>query len=308
MPLNQVPTIVPGDIGTAAYMNFYLRDNMNALIGLVGSQNLLVNPGFEVYQRGINVPANNLAYLVDRWQIVLGSGSSTFDAVETTVVDAASAASLMLNYTHSAASRLEQKVEDFRALRSKTITFTIRVRSGVVGAVRPYINDTGAYTYGAAIAATGSFQTLTVTATIGAAASSVNVGVELGATAVVYVDNAVLAYGSIAPDYVPLHASDDLARCQRYYEVMGAHMTGVATAGGQQIGGFVPFAVTKGGAPTVTKNGTWTATNCGQPQALSRPSAETRGVVVFATSTAAGQVDCIIGGAGQNITAEWNPA
>jgi len=309
MPLNSVPTIQPGDLGASAYMNLYIRDNINALIALAGSQNLLVNPGFEVYQRGASVNSFNLAYMSDRWQLLLGSGSSIVTQHSTTVVDTLSSASFGVNYTHSAATRIEQKMENARAFQGKTVTFSIRIRKGIANAARPYISDTGALTYGAATTTTGAYETHTVTATIGAAPSTVTVGVELSATdSALFLDNAVLAYGSTAPAYVPLDPQIDLARCQRYYEVMGAHMTGVATAGGQTIGGFVPFAVTKGGAPTVTKNGTWTATNCTQPQVVSRPSAETRGVVVFTTSAAAGQVDCLIAASGQNITAEWNPA
>ncbi len=308
MPLLAVPTIQPGDLGTSAYMNTYLRDNINTLIALVGPQNLLVNPGFEVYQRGASVNSFNLAYMSDRWQLQLGTSSSAIFNHITTTVDVGSSTSLTATYTHAASTRLDQRIENFRALQGKTVTFSIRIRKGLANSVRPYISDSGSYTNGVSTTTTGAFETHTVTATISANASAVTVGVEYLATDISYLDNAVLAYGTFAPAYVPLDPQVDLARCQRYYEVLGAHMTGVATAAGQTIGGWVSFATTKGGAPTVTKVGTWATNNCGQPTAVSRPGAETRGVTVYATSVAAGQVDCYITASSQAITAEWNPA
>jgi len=308
MPLAIVPTINPGDLGVSAYMNRYLRDNVNALIALVGQQNLLVNPGFEVYQRGASVNSFNLAYLSDRWQLQLGASSSIITSHNATTVDMGSNMSFTATYTHAASTRLDQKIENFRALQGQIVTFSIRIRKGLANSVRPYISDSGTYTSGVSTVTTGAFETHTVTATIGANPSAVTVGVEYLATDISYLDNAVFAIGSLVPAYVPFDPQIDLARCQRYYEVLGAHMTGVATAGGQTIGGWVSFAVTKGGAPTVTKIGTWTTNNCGQPTAVSRPGAETRGVVAYTTSVAAGQLDCYITASGQAVTAEWNPA
>ncbi len=308
MPLNVVPTINPGDLGASAYMNRYLRDNVNALIALVGQQNLLVNPGFEVYQRGASVNSFNLAYLSDRWQLLLGTSSSIITSHSTTTIDVGSNTSFAVAYTHSASTRLDQKIENYRQLQGQVVTFSVRIRKGLANSVRPYISDSGSYTSGVSTTTIGSFETHTVMATISGGASSVTVGVEFLASDNLNLDNAVFAIGSLAPAYVPFDPQVDLARCQRYYEVLGAHMTGVATAAGQSIGGWVSFVVTKGGAPTVTKLGTWTTNNCGQPTAVSRTGAETRGVTVYTTSVAAGQVDCYITASSQAITAEWNPA
>lgn len=301
MPLAIVPTINPGDLGASAYMNTYVRDNLNALIALVGSQNLLVNPGFEVYQRGTNVPASNLAFLVDRWLVSFGSGSSLFDSVETTAIDLNSAAALKLVYTHSAASLIDQKIEDYRGVQGKTISFGIRVRAGAVGSVRPYIQDSGAYTYGAATTVTGAYATITVTATISAAASAVSCGVQLLASDTLYLDNAVLAYGALVPAYVPLNPQVDLARCQRYYQVhkISSRFSNASTAAWHQYS--FAFPVTMGGTPTATLSGDGTTLNVWAQALGATPSGANYAIQA---NIAAGSDISV-----QNRTAtfEWNP-
>jgi hypothetical protein len=71
----------------------------------------------------------------------------------------------------------------------------------------------------------------------------------------------------VPADYMPRPFGDELARCQRYYEVNGNYLAfgGYAAAGGQVIQPF-QYRAQKPVAPTVTKNGaTWTISNCGQP-------------------------------------------
>lgn len=222
---------VPADFTTGRLVT---ASDWNAEMGTTGNmaflkeatagldlQRLLTNGGFEINQRGGTVTANN-AYAHDRWQIKI-AGTSTFSITnETTIVDTGSGASLKNVYVHNSASQIDQKIEDYLQLRGKTVTFTIRIRQGVSSTCYPYIQDSGSKTYGATSTTTGSFVTLSVTLAIGASATSVTVGVEFRATDTCYLDNAMLVVGDTAPqNYAPLHPAEDLARCQRYYEIYG---------------------------------------------------------------------------------------
>jgi hypothetical protein len=199
-------------------------------------QNLVTNPGFEVWQRGVGPFTTSLAYTADRWQMILGAGSTWSLAQNTTTVDTGSRYALGGTYNHVAASRLEQQIEDVYALRGRTVTFTIRVHSTVASAIRPFIRDsvTG-YTYGADHSGSGAYQTLSVTAAVNAAATTLAVGVEVRATCGPILDNAVLVAAAAAPPYSLLHSADELARCLRYYEVLGSGVLGEPFALGQAV-------------------------------------------------------------------------
>jgi hypothetical protein len=85
------------------------------------------------------------------------------------------------------------------------------------------------------------------------------VQLELGSTATTFSRNASTYQG-------------ELAACQRYYEFTGGKVSGYPIIGGYAAAGFtsyipLAFKVSKRISPTVTKVGTWAATNTGQPSA-----------------------------------------
>lgn len=203
------------------YLKTSLAASLDVLDGAIGPADLLTNGGFEVNQRGGTVTANN-AYAHDRWQHLLGGTSTGTITDETTIVDTGSGHALKWVYTQGTAnSSIDQKIEDYLSLRGRTVSFRIRVRQGVASTVRAYISDSGTKTYSATQATTGSYLTFTITLAIGAAATSVRVGVELSASDTVYLDNASLVEGATAVPYVPLHPAENLARCERYLERIG---------------------------------------------------------------------------------------
>ena len=120
----------------------------------------------------------------------------------------------------------------------------------------------------------------------------------------------MLVVGSQPCDYVPLHPADDLARCLRYYEVLGRNGSGsitaggVATATGQNVRVSIKL-VTKPIVPTITKvGGAWNVQNAGQPNV---GAADVDGFQFYATSSAAGEFYGQNAAAGSYITAEANP-
>ena len=113
------------------------------------------------------------------------------------------------------------------------------------------------------------------------------------AGATFYVTGVQLEKGSTATafDYRPY--GTELSLCQRYYEILGGGVADIsctwyATAGAQTTGQTMFFKVTKRATPTVTKIGTWTVQNCGQPTAAGNVGIGS--LNLYATSSAAGLV------------------
>lgn len=284
-----------------------VEDDVAALGGGgIAALNQLVNGGFEVKQRAGSITATN-AYAHDKWQLILAGTSTATITDETTTVDTGSGHAMKVVYVHNTASRVDQKLEQYLSLRGRTLSFSVRVRQGAANSARPYIEDSGSRTYGANTTTTGSYVTRTVTLAIGAAATSVRVGVEFGASDTVYLDNAMLVVGAAPVDYVPEPPAVELARCQRYYEVLfGA--TDQGFRGYQVIGSpiyqFVSYKATKAVTPTVTKNGTWLVSNCGQPSSVASSGKD--GLMVGITATATGELYTLVNSSDDTFTSEAN--
>lgn len=285
--------------------------------------NFLTNPGFEAWQRGAGAFTATSAYTADRWQIVLG-GTSTISVTKAgvgeadTVADADSKHSLKAVYTHgTAVSTIRQVIaadEDAYQLRGRTISLRLRVRASAASAVRVRIIDSvGAGAYSSYHTGAAAFQSLDASHIIAAGATSVTVEVSFDASVTAYLDNATLVIGSTAQTYYPLHPADEWERCQRYYEVHG-FIAGSVTAAGPyilqspssaaNIGTGVNFMTRKAIAPTMTKAGTWNATNTNQPSAT---FPNQTGYRFEATAGAAGGVNVYADSADDLVTAEANP-
>lgn len=288
-----------------------LKDNINQLAG--AHQNLLVNGGMEVAQRGAGPFTAAAAYTLDRWQIVLlGSGTVSVTPETTTVDNSAQSMKCVVTGAGGSGMQILQKLEDFKQLRGRQCSLSLRVNQSVANGMSACYRENGASnTLGATVATTGSFVTLTLTVTPGAAATSIEFGVNVqGAAGTYYIDNVMLVIGPAPAPYRPLHPQEDLGRCQRYYEVHGGGggaaliVRGIATAVAQSFGAQMRFAVPKGGSPTVTKNGTWGVTNAGQPTI---GVAYKDGYEINAASSAAGACNFFDNSADDTVTSQWDP-
>lgn len=307
LPLGQV------SITTAGVMSVTDQRVFLGTLGAPVRQNLTVNPGFEIWQRGVGPFTTHNVYTADGWYTFLQGSTVSVDR-ESTIVDSDSRYSLKVTYTHSAGVGnqfvLLQKVEDPYQLRGKTVTFSARVRQNVAGAVRLEIQGASlGFSAVVSSALTGAFTTLSVSVTVPTNETSLILYIQSEATVTYYIDNAMLVVGTVAA-YSPLHPSDDLARCQRYYEIHYGSSGASGPCIYQSAGGahvlalYVPLAVTKIGIPTVTKTGTWAVTNCGQPT-VDQPSIN--GYRLSTTASGAGQVNCATNSADDTVTIEANP-
>ncbi len=315
-PVNLPPGSISGSAIAAGSIS-------NSMLGAdVARDNLLANGGFEFWQRGNGPFTAANAYTSDRWSMSMVGGDTFSVSRDTANVDVGSRACAACTFTLSGGaggSSLQQAVTaaDGFALAGKTITLSLRVKTATANAVRVAFYDvTNAGYSGFSAYHTGGsvYQTLSVSWAVPANCATLVVVIAFAASCTAYLDNAMLVVGSQATTYVPLHPADDLARCLRYYEVLGVDaqfdliIDGIATAGAQYAQRILPYRAIKPINPTVTIVGTWILSNSsGQPIVA---QFTTKNVLVRATSTAAGQFTAANGPGGtgnQNVSVESNP-
>jgi hypothetical protein len=291
----------------------------NAALGPdVARNNLLTNPGLEIWQRG-NGPFVGTIVGADRWQMGLVGTDTCSVSKDTTNVDAGSGACAACTFTlgtgAGGSNFVQGNLVDFAPqLASRPVALSVRVRTNVANAVRVAINNyyasTSHWTYSGYHSGGGTYETLTVTTTFNAALSVAQIAAFFNASCTAYLDNACLVYGLQPANYVPLHPADDLARCLRYYEKLGGGGMGSiivsfpASAGSQSARTtfrWTPKVVT----PTVTKVGTWAVTNCGQPT-IPGGGVDVDSTFFAITSNAAGDTFAYNNGAGQYVSVEAN--
>jgi hypothetical protein len=249
------PTLAANSVGASQITDGSIT---NAKLGVdVARANLLVNPGFELWQRGNGPFTANGAWSADRWQVT-PSGSDTLSvSMNTANADTGStrcAACTFTLGTGAGNSELAQliPVGDNAQLGARVVSCSARVRCATANAVRLGIYNGTGWTYSGFHSGGGAYETLTVSnVTLGASALTV-IAFFFAATTTAYLDNVMLVPGSVAANYVPLHPADDYARAQRYYEVHTLSGRTYAGAGGMTLEVQVPVKATMAVVPTVT--------------------------------------------------------
>jgi hypothetical protein len=303
----------------AAAVSTHVHDGVHGLQIDVARPNLLINGGLEVWQRG-NGPFASGLLTADMWQVAAAAGGTASVTRDTTNTDGGSGvgacAAVSFGALADPTNRLIQSMHltvEFGSLLGKTVTLSARVKCSTPNSARLGANlNAGAnnYQYGAYHSGSGLYETLTFTVTIPAGTQYFQPGLfvsTIGNT--VYLDNAMLVLGSQAANYVPLHPADDLARCLRYYEKFGGGSNSLLFfaaygSAGAVIGQTISFAAKKAVTPTMTKNGSFSTTNCAQPVV---DIAEVGAFRYYATVTATGASSFTTLDPTSFITAEANP-
>jgi|SRR5215471_1982500 len=293
-------------------------------------QNLLVNPGLEVWQRG-NGPYTSLSPTVmsaDRWKTYAeGTGAPTISVIpDASNYDGAgsrycAAVTATTNATGSLVG-INQDIEEVYQLRGRTVTFAARVRCSVAGicAVRVYWNSGGNNTVTPTTynfhTGDNTYQTLSITSVVGANATFFRVEVFVQGASInttFWVDNCTLVVGQVPMTYIPMNLADDVARCLRYYERALSSdgnseliFSGQAQAAGATIRNLVWLKAKKAATPTLTAIGTWVAANV-TASSFTLPVAGVNVFWVYYTATNAGDSYYYASGGGANITIEANP-
>jgi hypothetical protein len=245
-PISPAAGSIPGSAITDATIT-------NAKLGPdVARANLLTNGGFEIWQRGNGPFTTAGLFGPDRWLLQISGTSTMSVSKDTTNVDTGSGAAAAITYSHNVASLLQHKVEDYLQLRGRPVSLSVRVRTNVANAVRARVDHAVVQNYSTFHTGDNTWQTLTVTTTVGGSTTALYAFIEFDASCTAYIDNAMLVVGSQPADYAPLHPADDLARCLRYYERRADSYLAAGYMMGATTGEFVVPTALKGGTPTVT--------------------------------------------------------
>jgi len=292
----------------------------NAMLGSdVARANLLTNGGFEIWQRGNGPFTVSGAFTADRW-VIYPVGTDTLSVQRSANIPPNTgsvwcATCILVLGSGAGGTAIAQtlKQADGDQIQGRTFTFSIAVYTTVAGAVRAFASADGSGTPNITSAfhpGDSTYHTLSVTITVPQNATGLNIGCYFAAStgANCFLDNAMLVVGSQPADYVPLHPADDLARCLRYYEILGEQSGEITwSAAAYAAGNFdvpIGYKARKAVSPTVTKNGTWGVANVSQPTVVGSGL----GVVSLRfAATGAGQASALNNAVGANVSIEANP-
>lgn len=275
-------------------------------LGIAGKGNILVNGGFEVWQRGTSFTGlASLAYGPDRWQWVPGGTSTVNVILEPSIIQRPGAYAMDCIYTHNASSYMQQKVESGFIYAGQPVSVSVMLKTNTAGASVTIADGIAGYT-SSTHPGDGNWHMLTVTATLSPTASVLDVQLNMTASGTYTWDNAMLLWGNAPGPYIPLGAAEEFLRCQRYYEILGESANGALIVQGYLAASgtiylTVPYKVRKPIVPAVTKNGTWSTANC----TSTNPVVDTIGVDsvrLAINTTAAGQANAQNNASGCTIT------
>lgn len=198
-------------------------------------KNILVNGGFEIWQRGTQFFDGGARINSDQWFLNTGiaNGGVSQINLEGTIVDRGSR-SLKFTTSGSAAGAstgrfIYQDIENWKDFVGKQVYFTARIKSPVANVLRIGIDDGTATAQSSYHTGDNTFQTLKVTLTVSASATRVRfqigfltlADIQAGLSHDYYFDCAMAVQGAAPSNFVPLSVEEDIARCQRYYELLG---------------------------------------------------------------------------------------
>jgi hypothetical protein len=221
------------------------------------TENLLGNGGFEVAQRGNGPFTTHATYTIDSWRLAVAYGSVSLTRVASTLGTTGYSARFVYTHATNGYAQIAQYIENFADYIGKTVTFSVTLKCSVPGVARINLSEGGSQTVYSAYNATTGVERLSVTMTVSPAATQLRVAIAVGiASATVEVDDATCVLGFIPAPYVPRHPAEELARCQRYLEVLIAggswHVFATGEARAATRATFViPFKVRKYATPNI---------------------------------------------------------
>lgn len=241
-------------------------DKLKGFNPLAGARNLLTNGGAEIWQRGTSF-TNPIAgtYAADGWQNSNNGNTASFIVSKETTITDGSPSSLKWALTATGGTTvfaMRMYIEAAQYI-GQTVTLRARVRvdSGGSGFVNVNLNDNGGSTatVGSLQSGAATWETLIVQKTVAAGTTSMFITIGFNNVAgVAYLDNFMLVVGNQPIPFVPMHPQEDLARCQRYFQILGgvANKTIGAGQAYSTVNAEIPqkFIVTMRTTPTVTIN------------------------------------------------------
>lgn len=197
--------------------------------------NLLVNPGFELWQRGAGPFTATNAFCADEWRATSVSGGESQQVDRESTIKKYSDYSLKFNVSSSAStSGISQGIENFKNLAGQWITYSLWVNT-VSPSVRIRITDYNGTEQPVSSdyhSGSGEWEQLTVTKQLRTgllpfASWEHSFGVRLSCyldstvNGTFYMDGGTCVLGNFPQGvpFIPLNPAEDMQRCERFYEV-----------------------------------------------------------------------------------------
>jgi len=244
--------------------------------GLGGRKNLIINGGFDVWQRGTSFTATSV-YSADRWKAQFGGNQGTV-AQETTSLPSGSRYGLKMTATATDASgwsQMGQQIEykNFYQAVGQTVTIsfygkahntnsgstniTVRTRTNTTEDTSTIFSGAGTTT---AVTLTTSWVKYTVTRTIPSDSKAWSIEFVMGAFTNgdgYTISQVQLELGSVATDFEHRSYGEELALCQRYYQRYGGSpYVGIASGSVFNVTTkstfFMSFTTTMRASPSAT--------------------------------------------------------
>jgi hypothetical protein len=194
------------------------------LLELKNVPNILVNGGMEVWQRGTSFSSpSNSDITSDKWILNSTVSPTCVISKETSVVDIGGA-SMKFSLTVASGAgnyQIGQTIENGDKYVGKVMTLSARVRSDSANAIRIGIYNGSTFTYSSYHSGGGTYETLSVSATISASGMQVRIALDPTVTQTSYATSLMLVVGDQPIDFVPEDPAIELMRCQRYYQRVG---------------------------------------------------------------------------------------
>jgi len=316
-----IADIVPGSAKAQGATNLAADAGSRAGGVPLAFPNLFVNGGHEQWQRGTGAFTGSGSYAADSWQLAITGTDTLSVSRDSANADIGSKYCSACTFGLGSGAGLTEyrqlfnAATDFTQLMGQRVTITFRVKCAVAGAVRASLMVDGVVLSNSAFhTGSGLYETLTVTGLIAASGVTyVSARVLFAAACTAYVDDVMGVIGSVPSVYVPMHPADDIARDQRYYELLAEAQSGSlvlgdagapATAGGQFGRVCLVYKVKKAVSPTVTVVGGWSNVNCGTPFV---GNFDTLAVRLATSVVGAGAFSTVNNGSASTITVEANP-
>lgn len=248
-------------------------EELQSMIGVGGRKNAIINGGFDVWQRGTSISMpQGTAYGADRWVGYSGSTGRVYslDTTEALSIGFKNCAKLI---NGTAGPSFYQRIEDVRTFAGQTVTLSFWLKtdlahtpnwqkieqnfgSGGSSAVATMVGDLGEVTT--------EWKRFTVTVklpsvegkTIGPDSYVLVYPLLLTASRTYWTTGWQLELGKVATPFEHRSYGEELALCQRYYEVFSSNDNNrpVASAWDSNYANIqsIQYKVTKRASPTIT--------------------------------------------------------
>lgn len=302
-PITYSGGVIAIPAAAAPSTNGYMSGASQAKLDAVTMYNEAVNGGMEVKQRTAATFTANGAVTLDRWVIAL-TAPSTVSVSQITSTIGYPGKSMQIAYTHSGVGSVSifQNIEDVLKLRGKPITLSATIKATNASRCAVYLAD-GITSAASSLNVGTSEERVSVTFTPNATATILQAAIYVsGGSCTVEVNDLMLVVGSVASPFVPLFASEDMARCERYYQIVFCTARFTATAASQVCETPLAIRVPMGGTPTATLQADGSVGNMLTlyPQVA---NVTDRGGRFVINSAAAGDTYCVV----RSLILEYNP-